>query len=233
MNIDYSDYGFIFDMDGTLVDNMRFHTRAWTQMLTENGLEEDPHDFLVKTAGKTNREIIPEYFGDISDAEIARLGGRKEELYREFFRPERKTIKGALDFLEKARKLEIRLAVATSAPDENVEFILGGLGLRRFFQAVTTADDVENGKPHPESFLTSAAKLGIQPENCLVFEDALNGFEAAQRAGMKAVGITTVNPPETVRELPSVIAVGADFAHLDPQELIFSIVQGTKAVESN
>jgi beta-phosphoglucomutase len=228
--IDYTKYGFIFDMDGTLVDNMRFHTRAWTTMLAENGIENDGHDFLVKTAGKTNREIIPQFFGTASEDELLKLGNRKEELYRKMYLPERKVIRGAIDFLEDSRKLGIKMAVATAAPVANMEFILDGLDLRKYFTAITTAADVKNGKPDPEVFLISAEKLQAEASNCIVFEDAVNGFEAAHRAGMKSVGISTVNSIETIMDLPSVVEAHADFVILNPQDLINrSVPSRTKA----
>src|SRR4051812_43091327 len=93
---------FIFDMDGTLVDNMRFHTEAWGKMLAENGVEMNAHDFLVKTAGKTNREILPTVFGAISDERIDALGNRKETLYQELFLPHRQTVAGLISFLDEA-----------------------------------------------------------------------------------------------------------------------------------
>ncbi|MGI8467467.1 MAG: HAD family hydrolase [Pyrinomonadaceae bacterium] len=218
--IDFSNRGFIFDMDGTLVDNMRFHGAAWQKMLAENGIETDAREFLVKTAGKTNREIIPNFFAGANEKKLLELGLRKEAIYRELFLPERKVIKGAIEFLEKARNLSIKMAVATAAPVANMEFILDGLDLRKFFAAVTTAADVSHGKPNPEIFLKSAEKLGVEPKNCLVFEDALNGFEAARRAGMKSIGIATVNSIEEILRLDSVVEARADFVELKPRELV-------------
>lgn len=227
----YEKRAFIFDMDGTLVDNMRFHTEAWGQMLAENNVKMNAHDFLVKTAGKTNREIMPTVFGDISDERIAELGERKETLYRELFQAQRKTVDGALEFLEAAQKSGVRMAVATAAPVGNVEFILDGLDLRRFFQAVVTAADVSRGKPDPEIFLKSAEKLGVEPRNCIVFEDAIGGFEAAHRAGMRSIGIATVNSVEDILQLESVVEAHRDFVDLKPLELIekyLPAAQGTK-----
>lgn len=218
--IDYTNFAFIFDMDGTLVDNMRFHAKAWEQMVFENGLDIDGDEFLIKTAGKTNREIIPGIFGDVSDEKIDLLAARKEALYREFFLPERKAIDGAHEFLSKSLELGIKMAVATAAPVENMEFVLDGLDLRQYFTAITTAADVKNGKPNPEVFLISAEKLAVEPRNCIVFEDALNGFEAAHRAGMRSVGISTVNSIETILALDSVVSAHEDFRNLDPQDLI-------------
>jgi beta-phosphoglucomutase len=218
--IDFTTRAFIFDMDGTLVDNMRFHGEAWQKMLAENGIEADAHSFLVKTAGKTNREIIPNFFADVTEEKLLELGLRKETIYRELFLSERRAIAGAVEFLEKAESLGVKMAVATAAPIANMEFVLDGLNLRRYCQAITTAADVSHGKPNPEVFLKSAEKLQVEPKNCLVFEDAINGFEAANRAGMKSVGIATVNSIEDILKLDSVVAAYDNFTNVKPDELI-------------
>lgn len=218
--INYTKRAFIFDMDGTLVDNMHVHTEAWGVMLKENNIEMNAHDFLVKTAGKTNREIMPMVFGAISDERILELGERKESLYQELFLPVRKPVDGVIEFLEAAQALGIQMAVATAAPIMNMEFILDGLDLRKYFQAVTTAADVKFGKPDPEIFLKSAEKLAVEPKNSIVFEDALGGFEAAHRAGMQSIGIATVNSIEDILKLDSVVEAHRDFTGLQPQELV-------------
>ncbi len=217
---DLSSRAFIFDMDGTLVDNMHVHTEAWAQLLEENGVEMDRHKFLVATAGKTNREILPTVFGDISEERISELAARKESIYREMFLPIRKPVDGLIEFLEKSQELGIKMAVATASANPNMEFILDGLDLRRFFDAVTTANDVKQGKPDPAMFLVSAEKLGVQPRNCIVFEDAIGGFEAAHRAGMVSIGITTVNSAEDILKCDSVVEAHADFTTMSPQDLV-------------
>ncbi len=148
------------------------------------------------------------------------LGLRKETIYRELFLPERKAIEGAIEFLEAAKSLGVKMAVATAAPVANMEFVLDGLDLRRFFDAITTAADVANGKPNPEVFLISAEKLQVEPKNCLVFEDAFNGFEAANRAKMKSIGIATVNSIEDILKSASVVEAQKNFSQLKPQKLI-------------
>ena len=215
----------IFDMDGTLVDNMHFHTESWGTMLAENGVEFNADDFLVKTAGKTSREILPTIFGEITEERIIELTTRKDSIYHEIFLPHRKLVDGADKFLEEATKLGIKMAVATASPIPNVEYILDGLDVRKYFQAVITAADIQNGKPHPEAFLKSAEKLGVKPDNCIVFEDAIGGFEAAHRAGMKSIGIATVNSIEDILKLDSVVEAHQDFSQLNPQELILKYVQ--------
>jgi beta-phosphoglucomutase-like phosphatase (HAD superfamily) len=124
------------------------------------------------------------------------------------------------------------MAVATAAPNANVEFILDGLDIRKYFQAVTTAADIANGKPDPEIFLASAEKLGVRAENCIVFEDAINGFEAAKRAKMVAIGITTVNSAEELLKLDSVSEAHADFSDLDPAVLIERYLPKTAKAQS-
>lgn len=218
--IDLSGKAFIFDMDGTLVDNMHVHSDAWRILLEENGIEMDEHKFLVATAGRTNREIIPEVFGGISDERITELAVRKENLYREAFLPHRKPIAGLVEFLDEAKGLGIKMAVATAASNPNMEFILDGLDLRKYFDAITTASDVKVGKPDPAMFLVSADKLGVSPSSCMVFEDALGGFEAAKRAGMKAIGIATVNSKEDIMACEAVVAAYDDFTTLRAREVV-------------
>lgn len=217
---DYSTRAFIFDMDGTLVDNMRFHTEAWRTLIEENRLPFDEHKFLVETAGQTNREIIPGVFGAMSNERLSELALRKEELYREAYLPFRKPVAGLVEFLESAAELGIKMAVSTAASPANMAFILDGLELRKYFGALTTAADVKRGKPDPEIFLLSAERLGVVPENSLVFEDAFFGFEAARRAGMRSIGLSTVNSAEEIMATGTVAEVHADYTTIRPDDLI-------------
>lgn len=216
----FSDRAFIFDMDGTLVDNMRYHTDAWRTLIEENGFDFNERKFLVETAGQTNREIIPGVFGALSNERLSELALRKEELYRERYLPYREPVRGLVEFLDAARDLGIKMAVSTAASPANMAFILDGLDLRRYFGAITTAADVKRGKPDPETFLISAGRLGVEPINSLVFEDAFFGFEAARRAGMKAIALTTVNSVEDIMKSGSIVEAVADYTVLRPDELI-------------
>ncbi|HQU92388.1 MAG TPA: HAD family phosphatase [Pyrinomonadaceae bacterium] len=218
--MNYEERAFIFDMDGTLVDNMRFHTEAWRTLIEENGFEFNERKFLVETAGQTNREIIPSVFGAVSNERLSELALRKEELYREVYIHHRKPVDGLVDFLETSHGLGIKLAVSTAASPPNMAFILDGLDLRKYFGAITTAADVKRGKPDPEIFLISAANVGVEPRNSIVFEDAFFGFEAAKRAGMKAIGITTVNSYDEIMQADGVVEAHADFKGIDPGEIV-------------
>ena len=215
---------FIFDMDGTIVDNMAFHTRSWLEFFARRGKEYEAEAFFRETAGAQGREILRARLGDdVSDEEIAALAAEKDALYREMYGPHRAAVKGFDDFVSAADERGVALAVATSAPPKNIVFTLDELDLRRHFAAVVGAADVKQGKPHPDVFLKAAEKLGANPADCIVFEDAPMGVEAARRAGMRAVVITTTLPAEAFKEFDNVIAVVDDYDALAVNELLSSL----------
>jgi beta-phosphoglucomutase len=215
---------FIFDMDGTIVDNMGFHTDSWLEFFARRGKQYDPDAFFRETAGAQGREILRQRLGpDIPEEEIAVLAQEKDALYREMYAPHREAIEGFEDLVNQARKRGVALAVATSAPPANIVFTLDELDLRRHFDAVVGAADVKQGKPHPDVFLKAAEKLGVDPANCIVFEDAPMGVEAARRAGMRAVVITTTLPAEAFSEFGNVVRIVNDYAGLDVDDLLSSL----------
>ena len=214
---------FIFDMDGTIVDNMDFHTRAWITFFERRGTSIDADEFFRTTAGRQGREIIRSYLGEtLSDVEVSALNAEKEQVYRELYGPHRKTMDGFDALIALAKADGVALAVATAAPPGNIEFTLDGLDLRRHFDTVVGAADVPRGKPHPDVFLLAAERCGVAPEHCIVFEDAPLGVEAARRAGMRAVVLTTTLPAEAFAEFDNVIHIASDFSALTIAELFAS-----------
>ena len=206
----------IFDMDGTLVHNMPTHNQAWQDTLAEAGVQIDKDEFNRATTGKTTPEILRVMLGTkVSEPELAYWADRKENLYRKRFADLRAPLPGLLHLLEQAKALELPMAVATASPPDNITFILDNLNLRRYFTAVVGAADVQNGKPDPEIFLKSARALGVEPAECLVFEDALGGIEAARRAGMDAVMICTTIDAQEVAGQSHVLYAVPDFTHID------------------
>lgn len=211
---------FIFDMDGTIVDNMKFHELSWQKFFARRGMEIDSESFFRATAGRLGSEIIRDYLGaSLSDADCAACSREKEEIYRELYGPQRRLVGGLSVFLDEAMRAGITLAVATMAPQENVEFILDGLGIRRYFKTVVGARDVRHGKPHPDVFLQAALGCGVDPQQCLVFEDAPLGVEAASRAGMPAVVLTTSGGPGDFEGFSNVVATGENFRSFDLRQL--------------
>jgi beta-phosphoglucomutase len=219
-----SKHAFIFDMDGTIVDNMAFHTKSWLEFFARRGKLYEADAFFRETAGAQGREILRERLGaDVSDAEIAALALEKDLLYRDMYGPHRAAIGGFEDFVTDARARGVHLAVATSAPPLNIVFTLDELDLRRHFDAVVGAADVAHGKPHPDVFLKAAEKLGMAPKDCIVFEDAPMGVEAARRAGMRVVVITTTLPAEAFAGFDNVIRVVRDYADLSVDALVVGL----------
>jgi beta-phosphoglucomutase family hydrolase len=210
----------IFDMDGTIVDNMAFHTQSWITFFERRGRDIDADEFFRTTAGRQGKEIIRSTMGEhLDDAEVATLNHEKEAVYRELYAPHLKTVAGFEDLIEQARLQHVALAVGTAAPPANVEFTLDGLDLRRHFETVVGATDVPRGKPHPDVFLEAAKRCGAEPANCIVFEDAPLGVEAARRAGMRVVVLTTTLPAESFAEFDNVIAIADDFSNLSLETL--------------
>lgn len=179
-------------MDGTLADTMRHHQLAWDALFAEMGVTVDRDDFFQWSAGLTNREILPRLLGhDFPIGELLAASEKKEAHFREIYRPQLATLPGVVPFLQRALDAGVMRAVGSAAPPQNVDLVLDGLRLRPYFQAVVGGADVSRGKPDPEIFLRAAEKLGASPADCVVFEDAPAGIEAARRAGMRCVVVTT------------------------------------------
>ncbi len=179
---------------------MRWHAEAWRLFFLDHGIALDIPEFLAKTAGMPTQAVLSYYLRRrIPAAEGRRLALRKERIYRDLYRPHLRPAPGLRDFLRGARRAGILLGVGTGSRGANVGFVLDGLSLRRRFDAVVTGAQVLRGKPHPETFLRLARRLGAPPRRCLVFEDALLGEKAACRAGMKIVALTTSHPAAEFR----------------------------------
>jgi beta-phosphoglucomutase family hydrolase len=218
-----SQRAFIFDMDGTIVDNMAFHTKSWLAFFERRGHVLDADEFFRATAGRQGHEIMSTYFGkQMTKEESAALDFEKESLYRELYAPHLAAVNGFEAFIARAKSAGVKLAVATAAPNENIDFTLDGLDLRKQFDAIAGAADVARGKPNPDVFLLAAERAGALPANSIVFEDAPLGVEAARRAGMRAVVLTTTLPAEAFAEFDNVIAMARDFSELDVEELFAS-----------
>ncbi|PTL84148.1 HAD family phosphatase [Vitiosangium sp. GDMCC 1.1324] len=213
----------IFDLDGTLVDNMRFHVQAWVALSRSLGIDSPAERFEREFNGRRNEEIFPALLGrPVAPEELTRLADAKESHYRQLYAPHLTPLRGARELLARLRGAGLRLAVASAAPQANRAFVLDGLELRPFFSQVVGAEDVKRGKPAPDVFLAAAKALEVDPATCVVFEDAVNGILAARAAGMYAVGVTTLMPAEVLREAGAHHVIG-DYASLPEafEQLLF------------
>ena len=205
----------IFDMDGVLIDSGAHHRRAWRALLDELGAEPAHPEFWRLTIGRPSEEAIPLLLGRaVSERETRHLAKRKRDLYVELARRGLETVPGAPAFVEALGRLGVPRAVGTSASRYDCERLLADLGLRRHFDVIVTADDVTLGKPDPEVYLLAARRLGAAAAACVVFEDSVVGVEAARRAGMWAIGVTTAHTADELRAAGAEAAIG-DFEGLE------------------
>jgi len=209
----------LFDLDGTLIDSMPHHHDAWLAWHARRGLPVDGDAFFRATAGRANAEILGEMFPALAADAIAAMADEKEALYREIAAQRLALIAGAQDFLGAARAAGLRLAVCTASTPENMALAFARYPIDRWTETVTSPADGLRGKPHPDIFLEAARRLGVAPAECIVFEDAPLGIEAARRAGMRAVALTTTLPAAAFTGYPNLIASAADFTALDLTDL--------------
>jgi beta-phosphoglucomutase len=208
--------GLIFDLDGVVVDSMPLHTLAWLRYLAQMWISRK--DIATHMHGRRNDEIVREFLGpNIPDEVVFEHGAAKERLFREMMGANltHSLVPGIADFLSRANSLAsggggVPVALATNAEPANVDFVLDGTNLRRWFQAIVDGSQVRNPKPAPDVYLAAGARLGVAPRNCIVFEDSPTGIAAARAADMRVVGI--LSHAETLERVD--IAV-RDF--LDPE----------------
>lgn len=217
----------IFDMNGTMIDDMGFHADAWRSIINgELNGNLTPEEVKREMYGK-NEEVLARVFGEnkFSTDEMNRLSLQKEQLYQQAFRPHLTLINGLKAFLERAYVSSIPMAIGTAAIPFNIDFVLDNLDLRHYFRAIISADDVEKSKPHPDTFLKAAAALGMKPNDCIVFEDSPKGIETALNAGMQAVAITTMHSEEEFKEYQNIILCISDYNDERLQTLIFGTTE--------
>jgi beta-phosphoglucomutase len=197
----------IFDMNGVIVDDMAFHERAWLALAAKHGKTLTSDEFRREMSGRRNRDNVHHVFGsDLPEGAVRAYQDEKEEAYRDAFRSHLAPVAGLEALLAAAGAAGLRLAVATSAPPKNIDFVLDGLDLRGRFDAVVGEAEVKRAKPDPEIYLTAASLLGVEPDACVVFEDSLLGIAAGQAARMPVVGLTTTHTADELRHCALVVA---------------------------
>lgn len=211
--------GVLFDMDGVLVNNLEIHRQAFAEFFCRYGVERT-FDELSRVFGKGNDDIMGELMpADVVErVGIRQLGYEKEAIYREIYAPIITPQPGLLAFLAECEREGLRSAVGSSGYKANVDFVLDKCNIRRYFEATVAGDEVTRCKPDPEIYLTAAAKLGLAPCECIVFEDAEAGIEAAKRAGMKVVALATTFDREFLATTDADMIIG-DFRDISVEQL--------------
>ena len=184
--------GVLFDMDGVLVNNLEVHRAAFAEFFRRYGVERSFEE-LSRVFGKGNDDIMGELMPRdvVERVGIRELGHEKEAIYREIYTPTITPQPGLLTFLDECEAEGLKCAVGSSGYRANVDFVLDKCNIERYFDYAVAGDEVTRCKPDPEIYLTAAAKLGLRADECVVFEDAEAGIEAAKRAGMRVVALAT------------------------------------------
>jgi HAD superfamily hydrolase (TIGR01509 family) len=186
-------HALIFDMDGVLCDTMSHHLKAWEIYIAQTpALAQAKVEILPNMGGKRNTELLPELLGrPVTAAEVEHWGAGKEAVYRDLIRGDIAWLSGLLAFLNAAQATGLKIGLGTSACRENVELLMAQDDIDQFFTVKVMEQDVQHGKPDPQVYQLVAERLGVSPDKCLVFEDAVAGVQAAQNAGMACWGVLT------------------------------------------
>jgi len=215
------DWLAIFDWDGVVVDSSDYHEESWERLADEEGLELPP-DHFERSFGMKNEVIIPDLLGWTDDPdEIHRLCRRKAKLYQELV--EEKGISplpGVEPFLQRLESVGMQCVVASSTPRDNLERALDATGLSDYFDDLVCGTDTDKSKPHPEPFVLAAERAGVEPDRCVVFEDAHVGIEAARRANMMVIGVATTHPAESFEDADRVVERLDELEGTDPSQWI-------------
>ncbi|MBK5269983.1 MAG: HAD family phosphatase [Bacteroidia bacterium] len=215
--------GFLFDLNGTMINDMPYHVKAWHTILNYLGADISMEQTKEECYGKNNELLERIFPGRFTDEEKRKMSFEKEKSYRLEFAPFLRLINGLDDFLKGAHEKKIKMGIGSAAIMDNVNFVLDGLNIRNYFSALVSADDVKKSKPDPETFLKCADIIGIAPGECLVFEDAPKGVEAAMNAGMKAIVILTMHEKGEFNSYPNVLFCINDFKDERLKELTGSL----------
>jgi beta-phosphoglucomutase family hydrolase len=195
----------LWDLDGVIADTARYHYLAWQDIFRERGVSFTWPEF-IKHFGQRHDTIIRFALGDkLTPEEFDAITERKQSTYRRLVAANIIPLPGAIDLLKKLQEHGIKSAIASSAVPENIDVILGGLGIKSYFQAIAWGTEVKEGKPSPQIFLLAARKLGVRPAGCAVIEDAIAGVAAAKKAGMKCIAVTNSHPQQDLQKADLIV----------------------------
>lgn len=188
-------------MDGVICHTNPFHSVAFKEFFAKRDIYPTEEEFKLHMYGKNNGYILSHFLGrKIEGEELKKLEFEKESLFREIYRDHVAGISGFKALLNKIIQANLKVGVATSAPRANMDLILEQLGILQIFGSLLAEEDVQKHKPDSEVYMKSGQNLGVEPKDCLVFEDSFSGVMAAKNAGMKVVGVLSTH---TIKELPS------------------------------
>jgi len=204
---------FIFDLNGTMINDMDYHIDVWFHMLNDELGATMTREQVKSQMYGSNIELFIRVFGDghFTRDQMEQLSLEKERRYQQAYRKHLQLISGLPGYLDRSNRRGRQMAIASAAIPFNIDFVLDNLHIRHYFQAVVSAEDVTHSKPHPETYLKAASLLRRDPGQCLVFEDAPKGVESALRAGMSCIVLKTLHAPEEFANYPNVLHFIGDY----------------------
>lgn len=208
---------FLFDLNGTVIDDMHYHAAAWFDILNNDlGASLTWEEVKVQMYGK-NDELLIRIFGvnHFSQERIKELSVEKERRYQQAYLPQLKLMEGLQQLLDQSKAAGIKMAIGSAAIPFNIDFVLTNLKLYKYFPVVVSADDVLISKPNPETFLKCAELLGVEAKDCIVFEDAPKGVESAYNAGMSCFVLNTTHPKEDFAAYDNIIGFAKDYTSFE------------------
>jgi len=195
----------IFDLDGVVVNTVAIHFKAWKQMFEEYGKKFTFQDYKEKVDGIPRIDGARAILTDLSDKELTKAAETKQRYFLEYLKKEKIQIfDSTIKLIEELRREGIKIAVISSS--KNSPYILKKIGITNLLDAEVNGNNITKGKPHPQIFLMAAEKMGVKPENCVVFEDAILGVRAAKRAKMLCIGVDSYNDPQRLKEADLVVS---------------------------
>ena len=193
----------IFDLDGTLVDSLPYHHESWRIFFKNNNLEE--HDFsevLKEYKGGGTLELMTSVFGDMyTKDELKKMTDDKEIIFRDIYKSKIYPIEGLKQFLDNLKENNISLAIGSNAIRKNVIMTIEELSLTNYFSSIICGDEVSRGKPDPEMFVKTLSNLNVSRNECIIFEDSIEGVKAAKNAHIKVIGVTSSQSSEKLKSV--------------------------------
>ena len=212
-NMKFLPKALLFDLNGTMIDDMEYHNKAWFTILNDDLNANISYGDVKKQMYGKNDELLQRVFGNgyFSQKQMDEISIKKEKIYQRDYLPDLRLIQGLDEILTRAKSSGLLMAIGSAAIPFNIDFVLDRLNIRSYFKTIVSANDVETSKPNPETFLKGAKILGIKPEDCLVLEDAPKGVEAALNAGMPCIVLSTAHGAEEFEKYSNVLKVVSDY----------------------
>ena len=193
----------IFDLDGTLVDSLPYHHESWRIFFKNNNIEENDFSEIIKEyKGGGTLELMTSVFGDIyTRDELKKMSDDKEVIFRDIYKSKIYPIEGLNTFLDNLKENNILLSIGSNAIRKNVLMTIEELGITNYFSSIICGDEVSRGKPDPEMYLKTLSNLKVSNNECIIFEDSIEGVEAARNADIKVVGVTSSQSSEKLKSV--------------------------------